>query len=186
MNVMAAGGTPFDQLHLTGSAARSIRSFRRLWLARVDLEEAKATIDELLRLRLSPPPKDRPGPLLMALSTAMVVSYARPFIHTRGTGEFADRSVPGSILRSLTASQRQMHEELLSHRNKVIAHTDAELTEISLKVYPGGESAVLRVWNEPIRRRELQSIERMIKRIVKAIEHRCEELRSELPHNVWI
>lgn len=183
---MAAGTHSFEKIQLAGSAARDLRSYRRLWLALVDFEEAKATIEELLRLRLTPPPNGRPGPLLMALTTAMVVSYARPFIHTRGSGEFADRAVPGSILRSLTASQRQMHQELLTHRNKVIAHTDAELTELSLRVDPEGESAIVRVWNEPFRRRELLSVQRMIVRISKAMTDRCEELRARLPHNVWV
>ena len=39
-----------------------LRLYRRLWLARVDLEEAKAAVDQILRARIPIPRRNRPPP----------------------------------------------------------------------------------------------------------------------------
>lgn len=84
------------------------RLYRRLWLAQVDLEEAKAAVDEILRLRIPIPRNDRPPPFLLSLTTALVVAYARPWVHSRGQ-VVAERTAPGSLLKTLTSKQRELH-----------------------------------------------------------------------------
>jgi hypothetical protein len=78
-----------------------LRLYRRLWFAASDLEEAKETAEELLRLRMPIPRRNPEAPLLRALGTALVVSYARPFINSRGSSSFADRTVPRSLVASV-------------------------------------------------------------------------------------
>lgn len=164
----------------------ALRLYRRLYLSYNDLEEAKATVEELLRARLPLPRQDPPSALLMSLTTALVVAYARPFVNTRGESKFAERSVPGSLLRVLTSKQREAHNYLLNVRNREVAHSDADRSEIYLKLYPDGHGAILRVARAPFLRAELRDIHRIITKLLKEVDHRCEELRLALPLEVWM
>jgi hypothetical protein len=89
-----------DRVAVSPELQPALRLYRRLYLSYNDLDEAKATIEELLRARLPIPRRDPPSALLMALTTALVVAYARPFVNTRGESKFAERSIPGSLLRT--------------------------------------------------------------------------------------
>jgi hypothetical protein len=164
----------------------ALRRYRRLYLSYGDLEEAKATIEELLSARLPLPRKNPPSSLLMALTTALVVTYARPFVNTRGESEFAERSVPGSLLRVLTSRQREVHNYLLNVRNREVAHSDADKSEIYLKLYPDGHGAIFRVARAPFLRAELRDIHRIITKLLKEVDHRCKELRGVLPLDIWM
>jgi hypothetical protein len=183
---MLAGTSPFEPIAVAKELEPSLRLYRRLWLSRVDLEESKATIDELLRLNLPLPKKDRPSPLLMALTTALVVSYSRPFINSRGQSAVAEKTVPGTLLRVLSSNQRAFHDFLLDLRNREVAHSDAEAMELSLKLYADGDSAVLRIAREALRKKELLVLRRMIVKLEDEIERRCVELRCLLPIGVWV
>jgi len=162
-----------------------LRLYRRLWLAQVDLEESKAALDEILRARIPIPRRDRPPPLLLSLTTAMVVAYARPWVYSRGQS-VAERMVPGVLLRSLTSRQRDFHDYLLDIRNKEVAHSDADVCDLHLHLYPDGHSAILRTRREAFLRSELQYIRRIIVKLESAIERQCEELRLVLPNETWI
>jgi hypothetical protein len=168
------------------SLERDLRLYRRLWFAASDLEEAKETAEELLRLRLPIPRRDAEPPLLRALGTALVVSYARPFINSRGDSSFADRTIPGVLLRVLTKNQRASHNLLIGLRNQQIAHSDAEAAALHLMLSPEGDSAIYLYGREPFRRNELRYILGIIKKLSRAIEKRCSELRTILPRKVWI
>lgn len=162
-----------------------LRLYRRLWLAQVDLEEARATIDEILRARIPIPRKERAPALLLSLATALVVAYARPWVYSRGQS-VAERTVPGSLLRSLTARQRQAHDYLIELRNQEIAHSDADVMDLHLHLYFDGHSALLKSSRAPFTRAELHDIRRIIQKLEKAIDKRCQELRYELPLRTWI
>jgi hypothetical protein len=175
-----------DRLVVAPELQPALRLYRRLYLSYNDLDEAKATVEELLRARLPLPRQDPPSALLMALTTAMVVAYARPFVNTRSESKFAERSVPGSLLRELTSRQREAHNYLLNVRNREVAHSDADKSEIYLKLYPDGHGAILRVARAPFLRAELRDIQRIITKLMKEVDRRCEELRGVLPLEVWI
>lgn len=162
-----------------------LRLYRRLWLAQIDLEEAKAALDEILRARIPIPRRERPSPLLLSLTTALVVAYSRPWVYSRGQS-VAERTVPASLLRSLTSRQREAHNFLIDLRNREVAHSDADILDLHLQLYPDGHSAILRTSREAFRRSELKDIRRIIEKLEAAIERRCEELRADLPNEVWI
>lgn len=164
----------------------ALRLYRRLYLSYNDLDEAKATVEELLRARLPLPRKNPPSALLMSLTTALVVAYARPFVNSRGESKFAERSVPGSLLRVLTSRQREAHDYLLNVRNREVAHSDADRSEIYLKLYSDGHGAILRVARAPFLRAELKDIHRIITKLLAEIDRRCQELRGVLPLEVWM
>lgn len=162
-----------------------LRLYRRLWLSRIDLEEAKDIVSELLARKL-PLPRSKPMTgLLLALNTALVVTYARPFVSSRGTS-VAERAVPGSLLRVLTSQEREFHEELIQMRNKEIAHTDADYLDLTIEVFPEGDGGIFLATRQPLRRSALRVLHRMIEKLERSIEARSEELRARLPHNMWM
>lgn len=163
-----------------------LRLYRRLWISGNDLREAQATIGEILSSDLPYPRRKEPSPLLTALTTALVVSYARPFVNSRGQLVFADRSVPGSLLRVLTSLERELHDALIDVRNKEVAHSDADVLELAIELFPGGDGGICRVTRHPFRRVELHALNRMIEKLVAEIGRRCGDLRKELPLNVWL
>lgn len=162
-----------------------LRLYRRLYLAEGDLLEAKAALDEILKARIRIPRNEDPPPLLQSLTTAMVVAYARPWVESRGQS-VANRTVPGALLRSLTTKQRAIHDFLVGYRNRHIAHSDADILDLHLRLYPDGHSAILRHFREPFRRSELMDIRRVIVKLENAIEARCIDLRYKLPRETWI
>lgn len=164
---------------------QKLRLYRRLWLAQIDLEEAKAALDEILRARIAIPRSELPPPLLLSLTTALVVAYARPWIYSRGQS-VAERTVPASLLRCLTSRQREAHDYLIDLRNKEVAHSDADILDLHLQLFPDGHSAILRTSREAFRRSELKYMRKIIEKLEAAIEHRCEELRADLPNGAWI
>ncbi|MBA3773895.1 MAG: hypothetical protein H0X13_15800 [Ramlibacter sp.] len=183
---IAEASDGLDRVVVAPELQPALRLYRRLYLSYNDLDEAKATVEELLRARLRLPRQDPPSALLMALTTALVVAYARPFVNTRGESQFAERSVPGSLLRVLTSRQREAHNYLLNARNREVAHSDADRSELYLKLYPDGHGAILRVARAPFLRAELRDIHRIITKLMKEVDGRCEELRRVLPLEVWM
>ena len=162
-----------------------LRLYRRLWLSRIDLEEAREIASELLARKI-PLPRTKPMQgLLLALNTTLVVSYARPFVSSRGIS-IAERALPGSLLRDFTSAEREFHDALVKLRNREVAHTDADFLELSIEVFDGGGGGIFRATREPFRRPALRALHRMVVKLERAIESRCEELRPRLPQNVWL
>src|ERR1700744_6619137 len=165
----------FDRIQEVSSELQpALRLYRRLHLSYNDLDEARATSEELLRARIPLPRRDPPSALLMALTPALVVSYARPFVNTRGESKFAERSVPGSLLRVLTSRQREIHNYLITVRNREVAHSDADRSELCLKMYPNGYGAIFRVARAPFLRAELKDIHRIVTKLMKEVDHKCD------------
>lgn len=174
-----------DQVAVAAELQPDLRLYRRLWLSRIDLEEARDIGSELLARRI-PLPRTKPmSGLLLALNTALVVSYARPFVSSRGVS-VAEKAIPGSLLRVFTSDEREFHELLIQLRNKEVAHTDADYLELTIEVFEGGDGGIFRATREPLRRAALRALLRMITKLERAIESRCEELRSKFPQNVWL
>ncbi|MGA7750292.1 MAG: hypothetical protein WCA63_09105 [Gallionella sp.] len=181
-----AASAPFERVAVKAELEPRLRLYRRLWLSRIDLQEAKATIEEIIKANLPFPRRKEPSALLIAFTTALVVSYARPFVNSRGQSAVAEKTVPGSLLRVLTSSERALHDALVDMRNREVAHSDADVLEISLELFPNGDGGICRVARHPLRRIELRALHRMIEKLDAEIERRCEELRKELPLNVWL
>jgi hypothetical protein len=176
----------FERTELPPALQPQLRLYRRLYLSRIDLEEAKAIAEDLLARRIALPRSKLPSALLLAMNTALVVSYARPFVQSRGQSEVAEKAVPGILLRSLTAREREMHEALITMRNKEVAHSDAEILEMSFEVFEGGDGAIFKHAREPFRRPVLRAILKLVAKLEYAMHQRCEELTKELPNNVWL
>lgn len=98
----------------------------------------------------------------------------------------AERAVPGSLLRALTSKEREFHEAVLEMRNKEVAHSDADILELAIELYDGGDGGILRATRQPMKLPDLRVLCRMIDKIDREIDQRCEMLRTKLPLNVWL
>lgn len=100
---------------LTAKQREGRRRLCRFALALSDIKAATDACDLML--------SERPGmadPHYWAYHTAIVASYGRPFTEMKPLGQ-----LPASpILRSLTADQRELHDEILDNRHTVAAHSD--------------------------------------------------------------
>jgi hypothetical protein len=177
---------PIERVGVRAELEPQLRLYRRLWLSRIDLDEAKATVEEILGSNLPFPRRKNPSPLLTALTTALVVSYARPFVSSRGQSTVAERTVPGSLLRVLTSNERALHEAIIDMRNREVAHSDADVLEMSIELFPEGDGGICRAARHPFRRIDLRAVLHIIDKLTVEIECRCNELRNALPHNVWL
>lgn len=154
--------------------------------ATLTLEEASGAINEIFRRDLRRSNFYKPTHLLQALTTAAVVAYARPFVVSRGNANFADRAVPGSLLRVLTSSEREFHNRLLIIRNTEVAHSDADVADVSIEVFSEGHGGNSLVTRAPFTRDQLRSWLQMITKLNEEMHARFETLRTVLPHNVWL
>lgn len=176
---------PVALVSLSEDQEAKLRLYRRLWLTRIDLEETRETIDELITRKLPLPRRQRPNALLQSLTAALVVNYARPFVTSKGQS-VADKAVPGYCLRVLTTDERKTHDALIDIRNRQVAHSDADILEISIEIFPDGDGGICRVARSPFRRSELRQIRRIVTKLEAEIERNCEVLRPHLPHHVWL
>ncbi len=177
---------PEKNVSLSPEQHAMLRQYRRMWLTEIDLEEAKGAIEEILKRDLRRSSIHPPTPLLQSLTTALIVAYARPFVLSRGDPHFADRTVPGSLLKVLTPLEQKLHEHLISIRNKEVAHSDADVTEVSLELLNGGHGGICMVTRAPFNRTQLRLLLRMIGKLQNELERRFELLRGQLPLNVWL
>jgi hypothetical protein len=177
---------PIETATLSAEQQADLRQYRRLWLTEIDLEEARGSITEIIKRDLRRGSTYKPTSLLQSLTTALIVSYSRPFVMSRGDTEFADRTVPGSLLKVFTASERAFHEQLIALRNREVAHSDAEVTQVTLELLPEGHGGICRVTREPLPRPQLRTLLTMIDKLEGELSRRFEELRTRLPLNVWL
>jgi hypothetical protein len=177
---------PQESATLSSEQEIHLRQYRRLWLTEIDLEEAKGAINEIIKRDLRRTATRSPTPLLQSLTTALVIAYARPFTMSRGNAAFADRTVPGALLRVFSSSERQFHNQLIEIRNKEVAHSDADVTKVTLELIPDGHGGISMATRSPLSRPELRMLLSMIGKLEGELHIRFEALRAKLPLNVWL
>ena len=170
-----------SKIILSKEQKKALQSYRRLWISIRDLEESLEMTRQIIDKGLRHPGFNKVNPLLAGLTSALVVAYSRPFVHSRGNKEFADRTLSGALLRIYTRGERSLHEHIISRRNKAIAHSDSDILELSLRLYPSGDGGIHRVVNEPFYRTDLYILKKMIGKLLEAIDSECAVLRQQLP-----
>lgn len=104
---------------------------RRFLIALNDLAESKDQIEAYIAFTDTPAYLDAYGALGVEMAERMkgallssgFISYARPFVQSRGSGW---TKVPDSFTASFTRQERQIHKYVLEARQKLIAHSDLE------------------------------------------------------------
>ena len=163
---------PDETVLLSPTQESDLRLYRRLWLTEIDLEEAKGAINEIITRNLRRASIYKPTPLLQSLTTALVVAYTRPFVVSRGDQSYADRTAPGSILKVLTSEERRFHNLLITMRNREVAHSDAEVTQVTLELIPDGHGGICKVTRDPLSRPQLRALLAMIEKVEAELQQR--------------
>ncbi len=176
----------FDKVVLNTELEPQLRLYRRLWISRNDLDCAKASIESILKSNLRYPRRKKPEHLLVALTTTLVISYARPIVNSRGQSTTALRTVPATLLKVLTSQERILHDAIIEMRNQEVAHSDAEILELSIQLHPDGDGGISRATIHPLLRVHLHMLNRIIDKLTNEIERLCLNLRMQLPLNVWL
>lgn len=89
-----------------------------------------------------------------AFVTALVVSYARPFVDSRGKG-----GPPASVrIASYGAAERRLHDRLLSLRKRLYAHSDTTSYRVRPTRIAGRASAFIGKPELLLNKNELETI----------------------------
>ncbi len=109
--------------------------FRRLVISAADMREAHSLFRVLEGRRPEPVPAfSVEDHTRLALTVAAVVAYGRPFKRSRGAKTRALLSL--ADLGSFTPIERQLHSELITERDTICAHSDADLWGFHLRNDP--------------------------------------------------
>ena len=96
------------------------RLLKRIIISQWDLRQAADCLSEVLNRNLHDSPSEKT--LLKCLNTAFVVSYARPW--TKNHGWDVRARLPKRYLSVLSKNQRDLHQEIITSRNRDQAHSD--------------------------------------------------------------
>lgn len=97
------------------------RRVARFAVARSDIEHAHRLCDYAETVELI-----KGHPLSLALQEAVIVSYARPFLHSRLSGKLAKR-----WSRFDDPHLQEMHQRVIKLRNSIVAHADQSYRRVS-------------------------------------------------------
>jgi hypothetical protein len=113
--------------------------YRRLIISLFDFREAVQFLSQFIAIADASTGSDRGvDEMRRALTIASIIAYARPFTRNYGAPSVA-RSISVDEVGTLTAFQRQLHEQLMTRRNRAYAHSDAEMAELTYdRDHPNG------------------------------------------------
>ena len=103
---------------------------KRIFQSLIDLNQAHECARQILQRDLysSREPSDRA--LMSCLLTALVITYARPFMKSRGKAMLP--KLPSEYLELLSEEQKKLHKNLIDLRNQTQAHSDSRALDVSV------------------------------------------------------
>lgn len=119
---------------------------KRLFVLRTHASHAFSTVIGICK-HVWDKPIPASDPLYHPLMIAMYTAYGRPFTNCWGFGKLPDDTIPAQF--------KDLHEELLSHRDKIYAHADKDMqnddygppNELRVTVNADGRC---RLWTQPV------------------------------------
>ena len=152
--------------------------YERLYVSAGDFSLAKQYAEHLLKKGWHAAPYERRGTIYMqqsAFTTALIVSYARPFTKSKGWPKFPQEFI------AYDESANQLHKKIMDLRHQVYAHSDS--TNYSIRPFKVSDSIISDIIAEPFRRltaNECKLLVGMIDNIQVLLLPRLEQLRKEL------
>jgi len=120
-----------------------------------------------------------------AMNSAMIVSYARPFSGNDKAVKEKIPDLPGRYLRLLDENELRVHKNILSSRNKRVAHSDSEAWEMmpyQLEMAEG-RKRVVPVCNDtlrPLPKEDIRTLVSICGTFMNAIVDERKELETQL------
>ncbi len=147
--------------------------YERLYVAREDLRQAASFAAYVLKNGWHFHPWERRWATYMkqsAYTTALVVSYARPFAESRGWPTIPRRLLP------YDQEQKALHKKILLLRNEVYAHSDIKKRSVRPVKILSQPSAIEVLPVMRLTKKEIEMILRMIDRASASISDRLTQL----------
>ncbi len=147
--------------------------YKRLYVAQYDLNQASSFAAYIRKNGWHFHPWERRWTTYMkqsAYTTALVISYARPFTESRGWPRIPKRLLP------YDQEQKALHERILTLRNEVYAHTDVEKRNVRPFKLFGHPSAIEMLPDMRFTKEETEKIMQMIRLATEAISIRLAQL----------
>ena len=132
---------------------------KRLMISEDDLLQAKKFINFVLEKELYNCKNEEDELILLAFSTAVIVSYSRPFKNN------VAKSLLESFLDSLTENELKIHNRFIKMRDKEYAHSDA--VSYSPEFY--GDFLVTRNPFNPLEEKEFIALNKIIEKLLSEI-----------------
>lgn len=117
---------------MTPTQTKQAQQYKRFDLAAVSFRECKALTEHLIQLGIVP--KSSYATLYSACCAGIVVTYARPFLASDGLGPLPSQFGNGFP----SAEMAELHEDVLTIRNRVFAHRDLVKTQ-GMRLHPESE-----------------------------------------------
>ncbi|MCH9052742.1 MAG: hypothetical protein IIA72_16995 [Proteobacteria bacterium] len=151
--------------------------YSRLFVSCSDIHFARQCARHILKKGWHCDPWERRGTIYFQQSvytTALIVSYARPFTKSAGWPSFPTR------LLQYTEAERGLHKKLLKLRNKIYAHSDSE--SYSIRPYRSGSYSVDIVGEPFLKISEDEAVQflEMTAKGLASIEDRMQQLRPSV------
>ncbi|WP_430461010.1 hypothetical protein ACQUQU_17560 [Thalassolituus sp. LLYu03] len=116
------------------------RLFNRLLLSYNDFKQAHEIASELVKGDYYEKyPENRH--ILHALNLAVIIAYSRPFKTSRG--KLALKSIPEDILCGFDEEKMKIHKQVLTDRDTMMAHSDADANNVIPQVFDLGHRKML-------------------------------------------
>ena len=154
--------------------------YSRLFVSRSDIHFARQCASHILKKGWHSNPWERRGTIYFQQSvytTALIVSYARPFTKSAGWPSFPTR------LLQYTEAERNLHKKLLKLRHKIYAHSDSENYSIRPQrsgLFSSFTSHLLREPFLKISKDEAVQFLEMTAKGIASISDRMEQLRPSV------
>jgi hypothetical protein len=126
-----------------------MRLFQHLLMSYVDFNQAGAIAGYILKEDLHARLPES-GFALEGLNCGMIVAYWRPFSSNDRRARRRLPDLPASLLRILTMDERQLHEIVVSDRNRRLAHSDSDEWDPNLAVMRVQSSNILLLVFNPV------------------------------------
>jgi len=162
------------------------RRFKRLAISLSDLTSAAAFASAIDSASLYSQPHAEHNRVLIGLTTALVVSYSRPFSKNNPGSTFAaTRSLSDAFVAKYLPNQdeRDIHDKVLTLRDRQFAHSDADVFNINIALHAGGARWRHDFVTTPLPRAEFDALRRAIDNLTIGIHKEQDELAKQLPAN---
>jgi len=117
-------GNMKTHFNLDDKSYQKLKLFNRILISYNDFRQCHETASFLLNENYYDHFPEQNHQLVISLNTAAIVSYARPFLESKG--ELAHNRLPGKVLRILNAEEKEVHDIVIKSRNTIMAHSDAD------------------------------------------------------------
>lgn len=154
------------------------RLFNRLLLSYNDFKQAHEIATMLLENdHYEKYPENRS--LVHALNLAVIVAYSRPFKVSRG--QLALKTLPGDVLSGFDEEQMKIHQQVLSDRDTMMAHSDADANNVIPQVLDLGHRKMLLPTNaSPYETPLLPEAMKKLSAMAYELQERVFEMRMEI------